>query len=340
MKVSDAILALHDCAAVCAAPLEPLVMGVSAALGCVADENVYLAPMPETRIDGDATAVLEPIRPAVPRGSVIGPWQQQVLIAAGMTNVSVIPQPRVVVVAIDDAAAPVHTLTLVSTIMLSGALAMTVQVGAEDDFSDAIDDQLVRADLIVLCAAPTTRAQVRDVCSRLGANVAPLWSGSGLPEVDRMWLGVEQVPALLIGSTVDEHLVAFALAIQPLLAVMLGQRPAGGRLVEPSASEPSLVVVADASAAGDFAGEQAHELGVAIAEMSASTLTSSPAISPKGTVVALPGISARLSTANGADVTSANAPTAVRVTDDMGGQHLISLPQPLSAGLLAGAKGA
>lgn len=335
MKVSDAIRAMHHRAAGCAGPLEPLVMGVSAALGCVAAEDIYLAPLPKTRADSDATTVLDPIRPVVAAGSVIGPWQQQALMAAGVANLRVIPQPRVVVMAIDDASAPVHTTALLSTLTLSGALAMPVQVSIDDDIADAVDDQLVRADLIVLCAAPTAKGVARDVCARIGGHVMPLWSGVGVPDVESVWLGGEQVPTLLIGDTVDEHLAAYSLALQPMLATMLGQNPAGGTRVESSASESRLRSVVHASGAGDLGDSVTAELGRPSDDVFVDQAPGSSGASVINNALALPGISVRLSTGDGADVDATKAAAAVRVTDDMGGQHLIPLPKPTSADLLS-----
>lgn len=218
------------------APLEPLEMGVSAALRCVLSESVYAAvaalPAADDVVAGAAadasdTAVLPGIRPLVSAGSVLGPMHMQALHDAGVQQVRVHPQPRVVVVGVG--ADPSHTgariAALAAAVELTDAVSLPVQSDPDVDLEDVLDDQLVRADVLVVCggwdeAGPRSAL---DAARTLG-DVDVVYTGlTSLPVVGSGLVGIDAVPVLLFPADPASQLIGFHLLLWPLIAGLQGR---------------------------------------------------------------------------------------------------------------------
>jgi hypothetical protein len=293
--------------------LDSLVMGVSSALGCVVAEDIYLAPTPEQPRDSDATAVIYAIQPAIDSGTVIGPWEQQLLGAAGIPHVSVIPQPRVVVVGVEHGDAVARTAALASTLVLSGVLALSAAADGGPDLEDVIDDQLVRADLLLICEADGARGRVDSVLAALGSTTTPLWTANGLPDVRFALLGAEKVPTLVLPADPKQQLIAFVVAVQPLLAVLVNSAPT---------SHPHMNATVGHTDAG---------LGAPLG----SQVSASEIARGLGAPLSFPNITCRVVAATGEPVGPRRPAHAVVLTDESGSSMSIPLPQPPLHGLLA-----
>lgn len=89
----------------------------------------------------------------VPAGTNIGPGTIALLVAAGVTRLRVIPKPRCVIVAVSDEKTADPVLGLMSAVVTAaGGHAYAVgPVRCDDALADVIEDQLVRADLMIIC---------------------------------------------------------------------------------------------------------------------------------------------------------------------------------------------
>jgi molybdopterin biosynthesis enzyme len=204
------------------AAVAPLEMAVSAALGCVASDDVYV-PVPDGIGDPDETAVLAPIVPMIGRGAALTPITQQALIDAGRARLSVHPQPRIVIVGVDGPDTASRVTALSSAVSLTGALALAVTADNGPALEDAIDDQLVRADLVVVCAAPGFEGRALAVVSHLG-QIEQISTGIHLlPTLHYGQIGIDQTPVVLLPSSATAQLCAFELLIHPMIARLQGR---------------------------------------------------------------------------------------------------------------------
>ncbi|MBU6213539.1 MAG: hypothetical protein KGP01_03740 [Actinomycetales bacterium] len=243
MGVKEVVAELRAALAAQVAPLDPLEMAVTAALGCVSPDDVFGPPPASPDADADSTAVIAPIRPIVPAGSVVTAWHQQALLDAGIVRLSVIPRPRVVVIGIDSPAGRARTMALTSTATLAGALALTVSAASSADLAEVIEDQLGRSDLLLVCEATGAPGAAASVLSQQVGQSAPLWDALSLPAVNFAVLGPQSVPALVMPADPAGQLLAFALAALPLIARLQG--------LPPTSSE-SAHDTADVAAAGSL----------------------------------------------------------------------------------------
>ena len=207
------------------AAVAPLEMAVSAALGCISSDDVYV-PVPDDIGDPDETAVLTPIVPMIRRGSALTPIAQQALIDAGRARPSVHPQPRVVIVGVDGPDTASRVSALSSAVSLTGALALTVTADNGPELEDAIDDQLVRADLVVVCAAPGLAGRALAVVSHLGTIEQIATGIDFMPTLHYGHIGIDKTPVVLLPSSATAQLCAFELLIHPMIASLQGRTDA------------------------------------------------------------------------------------------------------------------
>lgn len=213
--------------------LVPLEMGVSAALRCVLSESVFAGTLDS--VDSDAseaqaseTAVLPQVRPLVATGTVLGPMHMQALLDAGVQQVHVHPQPRVVVVAVTDGAFSARISALAAAVELTDAVSLPVQPDADTELEDVLDDQLVRADVLVVCggwddAGPATAL----TAVRALGDVDVVYTGlTSLPVVGCGRVGADQVPVLLLPADPASQLIGFHLLLWPLIAALQGRTTA------------------------------------------------------------------------------------------------------------------
>jgi molybdopterin molybdotransferase len=176
-----------------------------------------------------------------PAGTRLGPAQIGLLAALGIGRVSARPRPRVVVIAtgselIEPGAAQmpgrhpdVDSYLLATAASQAGATSFRVGMVADDarQLIDAVDDQLVRADLVVITGGLSDRAGevVRSAFDRntgIEFNevaIAPgTWFAHGR-------IGPDATPLIgLPGSPVAAY-VGFEVFVRPVLRRMLGADP-------------------------------------------------------------------------------------------------------------------
>jgi molybdopterin molybdotransferase len=169
----------------------------------------------------------EPGETVVPAGTVVGPGAIALLVAAGVTRVSVIPKPRCVVLAVGEVAAPDPVLGMLAAVVVAaGGQAYAVgPIPADENLQDVLEDQLVRADVIVVCGSWPAGAD--DVM--LGA----LRELGEVSEVDvamepagRTWyacIGPARVPVLVVPVDPWAAFVSFDAFVLPLLRLLRGQ---------------------------------------------------------------------------------------------------------------------
>jgi molybdopterin molybdotransferase len=163
------------------------------------------------------------------------------LAAAGLDRVSVSPRPRVVVVPVgDELVEPGHDLLpgqwtdttgtlLTASLRESGALAFRVPPMPSDPrpLIDTIEDQLVRADLVVVVdpAGDQERAAVREVLAALG-TVEML--ETGMEPVDHLgWghVGPDGTPLVVVPHHALAAFIAGEVILRPLVRRLLGLTP-------------------------------------------------------------------------------------------------------------------
>ena len=175
----------------------------------------------------------------LPAGRRIDSRAVGLLAAAGISRVAVRPPPRVVVVSVGnglaglrddveagkvfDAAGPM--LQAVAT----EAGAMASRVGPipslQRDISEALEDQLVRADLLVVCGGSEPGDQeVRRFLSTAGRLVFDEGSTS-LGPFGHGSLGEDHVPVLALPANAVRAAMLFAVLADPMMRVMQGMPP-------------------------------------------------------------------------------------------------------------------
>ena len=210
-------------------PLAPLEMGVSAALRCVVSDSVFAAAdaleqSSSAALSGD-TAVLPAVRPLVPAGTVVGPMHMQALLDAGVQQVSVHPQPRVVVVAVSEGSHSARIAAIAAAVELTDAVSLPVQAESEVDLQDVLDDQLVRADVLVVCGGwdESGPAAALSAARSLGDVDIAFTGLTALPVIGCGRVGADPVPVLLLPADPASQLVGFHVFLWPLIAALQGR---------------------------------------------------------------------------------------------------------------------
>lgn len=204
--------------------LEPLEVGILGSVGCVLAQDVAIA-------DEDGQHVL------MSRGTTIAPRHIALIAAAGLGRVSVHPKPRVVVVTVgSDLANPgtsenqrpdINGVALTSAATAAGA--MTFRVGPlpsdEDTVRSAVEDQLVRADLIIMACGMNADDYdlVVQVLRSLGkiefTRVAMQPGGAqGFGIV-----GPDSTPVFVLPGNPVGALLSFDVFVRPLIRRLMGQ---------------------------------------------------------------------------------------------------------------------
>jgi len=177
----------------------------------------------------------------LPAGTRLGPTQVGLLSALGLGRVLARPRPRVVVIAtgselIEPGASEmpgrhpdVDSYLLATAVSQCGATAYRVGMVADDprELIDAVDDQLVRADLVVLTGGVSDRPGevVRAAFDRnasvdfVEVAITPgTWFGHGR-------VGPDETPLIVLPGSPVAAYVGFEVFVRPVLRRMLGAEP-------------------------------------------------------------------------------------------------------------------
>jgi molybdopterin molybdotransferase len=177
----------------------------------------------------------------VPAGTLLKAQHLGLLAAAGLDRVTVSPRPRVVAVPIgDELVDPGQPLTpgrwsdatgtmLTAAMRDAGALAFRVPPLRTDarTLIDTIEDQLVRADLVVLVAPAGAAEQVvvREVLDGLGAIEAVTSGPAPLDDLGWGRVGPDSTPLLVVPHDPLAAWAAAELVIRPIVRRLLGLIP-------------------------------------------------------------------------------------------------------------------
>lgn len=174
---------------------------------------------------------------ALAQGSVVGPRDIGLLAGLGIEQVSVAPRPRVVVIStgaelvepgrstgageVFDA----NSYLLSATVRAAGGIAYRVQVPSNDPavFAEVLDDQLVRADLVVTTSGllDVARAALGREPGIRFCEVAMQPGGS----LGYGSLGPERTPIFALPSDPVAAYIAFAIFVAPALRRLAGRSP-------------------------------------------------------------------------------------------------------------------
>jgi len=170
-------------------------------------------------------------------GDVVGPRDIGLLAGLGIEQVSVAPRPRVVVISTGAelvepgraaGAGETHdanSYLLAATVRAAGAIAYRVQVPSNDPavFAEVLDDQLVRADLVV--ATSGSIDVVRGALAReRGVRFQELAMHPG-PTLGWGFMGPERTPIFALPADPVAASISFAVFVAPALRRLSGRTP-------------------------------------------------------------------------------------------------------------------
>ncbi|CAN5871622.1 molybdopterin molybdotransferase MoeA [soil metagenome] len=181
-------------------------------------------------------------------GAVVGPREIGLLAGVGIGRVRTRPRPRVVVLSTGselrdpgqplgfDSVYDANSYLLAAAVRAAGAIPYRVGVVGDDPgtFSDALSDQLVRADLVVTSGGVSKGAYdvVKDVLSTLGTvRFVEVAMQPGKPQgVGR--IGEDRTPILTLPGNPVSAYVSFEVFVVPALRRMMGKTPERRPLVQ------------------------------------------------------------------------------------------------------------
>jgi len=221
------------------APLESLEVGLLGSVGCVLAEQV-------TTNDNGNEHVL------IPQGTAIGARHVALLAAANLGRIWVHPKPRVVILTIGSDLADPGTLEdlrpdingIALTIASTAAGAMTFRVGPLQSDADlirsAIEDQLVRADVIITACGMNAGDYdlLTSVLRQLGrvevsrVNMTPGGAqGFGV-------IGPDATPIFVLPGNPVGALLSFDIFVRPLIRRLMGHSKLHHRVIEARLESP------------------------------------------------------------------------------------------------------
>src|SRR4051794_3799328 len=180
-------------------------------------------------------------------GTRLGPGQLGLLAAVGRDRVKVRPRPRVVILSTGSELVEPGTPTLPGQIhesnsyvlttaaRESGALAFRVGIVPDEPrrLMDAIEDQLIRADLVLTSGGVSVGAYdvVKEVLSRLGTvSFDRVAMQPGKPQGFGT-IGPDSTPIVTLPGNPVSAFVSFEVFVRPVIRRMLGVEPLGRPVV-------------------------------------------------------------------------------------------------------------
>ena len=204
--------------------------------------NVKIERTPEVgayirRIGSDVVAGQQ----VLAAGTRLGPSQLGLLAAVGRDRVVCRPKPRVVVLStgseLVDPGLPLalgqisesNSFALTAAAREAGALAYRVGIVLDDPrkLMDTLEDQLIRADLIVTTGGVSAGAYdvVKEVLSRLGTvTFEKVAMQPGMPQ-GRGSIGPDSTPIFTLPGNPVSAYVSFEVFVRPVIRRMLGVEP-------------------------------------------------------------------------------------------------------------------
>ena len=258
------ILALVDTVPAGYSAMEPLMPGqtVRVSAGAPMPENADgVVPLEQGVLEGDKVSVSVPAGTGdgfqgsdglyregdviIPGGTALDHAAIAAMAISGQPRVLVHPRPRVVVITVGSELVPVSDsstpglmhdaagVLLTTSIRSLGADGYRVGPIADEGRAvrDAIEDQLVRADLIVTAGGIAVEGDV--VRRELSAEGVARFDGPALEPLQNYGLGrigSDQVPIVCLPGDPGPAFLGFQALVRPLIGAMLGSRDPAGLL--------------------------------------------------------------------------------------------------------------
>ena len=180
------------------------------------------------------------------RGEVIGTRQVGLLAALGLGRVPTSPRPRVVVMSTGaelvepgrplgrDSIYDANSYLLAAAVRAHGGIAYRVPASSDepDAFTEALSDQLVRADLVVTSGGVSkgTHDVVKEVLGKLGTvEFLEVAMQPGKPQGFGV-VGEDATPIFTLPGNPVSAYVSFEMFVVPALHKLTGREPGGRRL--------------------------------------------------------------------------------------------------------------
>jgi molybdopterin molybdotransferase len=202
--------------------------------------RIFRAPQPGQHVRRAGEDVAEGAL-LLQQGTVIGPRETGLLAGVGRSTVLARPRPRVVVVSTGnelrdpgdqlgfDSIYDANSYLLAAAVRAAGATPYRVGVVGDDPatFSDALSDQLVRADVVVTTGGVSKGAYdvVKDVLSRLDTvEFCEVAMQPGKPQGFGR-IGEDRTPILTLPGNPVSAYVSFEVFCVPALRRLIGREP-------------------------------------------------------------------------------------------------------------------
>lgn len=216
------------------APMEPIEVPLAEAAGCASAEIIGTGPQ------------------AVPARTTLRGPHLAMAARAGMARIAVSPRPRVVIVPVGDGgqddAAPdgdeatpnpagledACTLLVATALRDDGALVFTAphrDTGDGIALRGTVEDQLVRADLVVLLTASQAMAEACGVLQALGSVTVSDSGAEPLGVVAHGSVGPDATPVMAIAADADGTFVATEVLLRPVVRRLLDREALHSPLV-------------------------------------------------------------------------------------------------------------
>ncbi len=187
-------------------------------------------------------------------GEVIGPRQLGLLAAVGLGRVPTAPRPRVVVMSTGaelvepgrplgpDSIYDSNSYLIAAAVRAHGGLPYRVTATSDDpaDFSDALSDQLVRADVVVTSGGVSkgTHDVVKEVLSELGTvDFLEVAMQPGKPQGFGV-VGEDETPIFTLPGNPVSAYVSFEMFVVPALHRLVGRESGARTLTTARLTEP------------------------------------------------------------------------------------------------------
>ena len=174
-------------------------------------------------------------------GTVLGPRQIGLLASVGRATVAARPRPRVVIVSTGselrepgsgldhDSIYDANSYMLAAAARAAGAIAYRVGIVSDDPtaFTDALSDQLVRADLVVTSGGVSKGAYdvVKEVLAELGTvSFGEVAMQPGKPQ-GFGFIGEDATPIITLPGNPVSAYVSFEMFVLPAIRRMMGKTP-------------------------------------------------------------------------------------------------------------------
>ena len=186
-------------------------------------------------------------------GSLLGPRQVGLLASVGRDQVRSRPRPRLVIMSTGselrepgttlghDSVYDANSYMLAAAARAAGAIAYRVGIVSDDpnEFSDALSDQLVRADLVVTSGG-VSRGQydvVKEALSKLGTvDFGDVAMQPGKPQGFGV-VGEDETPIFTLPGNPVSSYVSFEVFVVPAIRRMMGRLPYRRPLEQAAASQ-------------------------------------------------------------------------------------------------------